>query len=268
MKWTARHFRWAARLGTAGRTTWAAWLGAGMTSPSRDKIRATVAGQAECSGGPEATLRAFQCVTRPTWLTYRDWWAEIGKGRLLVHKRYRETLGSRLGLRGCAAPRRAGCSGRRGGAGPASAASRAAQWCARRVELEETAVARCDLVASGRACRWETGTISRQVCVLVLRMVTIGVYGFDGESFLQRLRHADVGRARRTPAPRCPRTRICMGELTPTAGGPRPGADRLRAPPIAPTTELRQLQYAEDDRQGSASAPPRALCRVHPPLHH
>ena len=26
----------------------------------------------------------------------------------------------------------------------------------------------------------------------VLRMVTIGVYGFDGESFLQRLRHADV----------------------------------------------------------------------------
>lgn len=26
----------------------------------------------------------------------------------------------------------------------------------------------------------------------MIRMVTIGVYGFDGESFLQRLRHADT----------------------------------------------------------------------------
>ena len=44
----------------------------------------------------------------------------------------------------------------------------------------------------------------------VLRMVTIGVYGFDGESFRQRLRHADV--------------RLLL--------------------------DVRQLQYAEDDRQG------------------
>ncbi|MEU4223091.1 DUF488 domain-containing protein [Nonomuraea sp. NPDC026600] len=52
-------------------------------------------------------------------------------------------------------------------------------------------------------------------------MVTIGVYGFGGESFLQRLRHADV--------------RLLLD---------------VRQRRGAPTTELRRLQYAEDDRQG------------------
>jgi Protein of unknown function, DUF488 len=42
-----------------------------------------------------------------------------------------------------------------------------------------------------------------------------------------------------------------VGELEAAAGGACRGGDRVRAPPdLAPTTELRQLQYAEDARQG------------------
>ena len=86
-------------------------------------------------------------------------------------------------------------------------------------------------------------------------MVTIGVYGFDGESFLQRLRHADV------------RLLLDVRQRRGVRGPEYAWANSLRLQAalaharigyehhleLAPTTELRQLQYAEDDRHGSAS---------------
>lgn len=62
-----------------------------------------------------------------------------------------------------------------------------------------------------------------------LSIMTIGVYGFDRE-------------------------------LTPVAAGPRPGRDRLRAPPeLAAISEPRLLQYAGDDRQGVGKRSRREL---------
>src|SRR5918997_3383120 len=86
----------------------------------------------------------------------------------------------------------------------------------------------------------------------MLRMVTIGVYGFDGESFLLRLREAAVSlvldvrqrRGVRGPEYAWANSRRLQAAL----------ADARIAyehhPELAPTTELRQLQYAEDDRRG------------------
>jgi uncharacterized protein (DUF488 family) len=86
----------------------------------------------------------------------------------------------------------------------------------------------------------------------LLRMLTIGVYGFDAESFLQGLRHADVcllidvrqRRGVRGPEYAWANSRRLQAAL----------ADAQIAyehhPELAPTTELRHLQYAEDDRQG------------------
>ncbi|ONI91695.1 hypothetical protein ALI22I_07405 [Saccharothrix sp. ALI-22-I] len=87
-------------------------------------------------------------------------------------------------------------------------------------------------------------------------MVTIGVYGFDGESFLQRLRHADVRllldvRARR--GVRGPEyTWATSRRLQAALAQARIAYEHH--PELAPTTGLRRLQHAEDDRQGSASA--------------
>jgi uncharacterized protein (DUF488 family) len=83
-------------------------------------------------------------------------------------------------------------------------------------------------------------------------MVTIGVYGFDSESFLQRLRQADV------------RLLLDVRQRRGVRGPEYAWANSLRLqaalaqariayehhPELAPTTELRQLQYAEDARQG------------------
>jgi uncharacterized protein (DUF488 family) len=83
-------------------------------------------------------------------------------------------------------------------------------------------------------------------------MVTIGVYGFDGESFLQRLQRADV------------RLLLDVRQRRGVRGAEYAWANsrRLQAaladariayehhPELAPTTELRRLQYAEDDRRG------------------
>ena len=86
----------------------------------------------------------------------------------------------------------------------------------------------------------------------VLKMMTIGVYGFDRQSFLQRLREADVRllldvRQRRG----------VRGREYAWANSRRLQAALAEAqiayehhPELAPTTELRQLQYAEDHRQG------------------
>ena len=92
-------------------------------------------------------------------------------------------------------------------------------------------------------------------------MVTIGVYGFDGESFLQRLRHADV------------RLLLDVRQRRGVRGPEYAWANSLRLqealaqaqiayehhPELAPTTELRQLQYAEDARQGVGKRSRREL---------
>ncbi|MEV0285400.1 DUF488 domain-containing protein [Kribbella sp. NPDC050820] len=86
----------------------------------------------------------------------------------------------------------------------------------------------------------------------MLKVVTIGVYGFDAESFLQRLLDADV------------RLLVDVRQRRGVRGPEYAWANSLRLqaalaqariayehhPELAPTTELRQLQYAEDDRQG------------------
>jgi len=86
----------------------------------------------------------------------------------------------------------------------------------------------------------------------VLRVVTVGVYGFDGESFLQRLRHADVRllldirqrRGVRGPDYSWANSARLQHVLSAADIGYR------HVKELAPTTELRQLQYREDDRQG------------------
>jgi uncharacterized protein (DUF488 family) len=83
-------------------------------------------------------------------------------------------------------------------------------------------------------------------------MVTIGVYGFDGESFLQRLRHADVRllldirqrRGVRGPDYAWANSARLQRALAAADIGYR------HVKELAPTTELRQLQYREDDRRG------------------
>ena len=84
------------------------------------------------------------------------------------------------------------------------------------------------------------------------RVVTVGVYGFSLDAFLAALRRADV------------RLLLDVRQRRGVRGSEYSWANakRLQAalaeagiayehhPELAPTTELRQLQYAEDDRQG------------------
>jgi uncharacterized protein (DUF488 family) len=95
----------------------------------------------------------------------------------------------------------------------------------------------------------------------MLKMVTIGVYGFDGESFLRRLQEADV------------RLLLDVRQRRGVRGREYAWANsrRLQAaladariayehhPELAPTTELRRLQYAEDDRLGVGKRSRREL---------
>lgn len=95
----------------------------------------------------------------------------------------------------------------------------------------------------------------------MLRTVTIGVYGFDGESFLRRLRDADV------------RLLLDVRQRRGVRGPEYAWANSVRLqaalarvriayehhPELAPTTELRRLQYAEDDRQGVGKRSRREL---------
>ncbi|MDJ0769496.1 MAG: DUF488 domain-containing protein [Ilumatobacter sp.] len=81
---------------------------------------------------------------------------------------------------------------------------------------------------------------------------TIGVYGFDQASFLHRLREADVRllldvrqrRGVRGPEYAWANSRRLQAALADA------GIAYEHHRELAPTTELRQLQYAEDDRQG------------------
>ena len=95
----------------------------------------------------------------------------------------------------------------------------------------------------------------------MLRLATIGVYGFDAESFLLRLREVDVRllldvrqrRGVRGPEYAWANSRRLQAAL----------ADARIAyehhPELAPTTELRRLQYAEDDRLGVGKRSRREL---------
>lgn len=92
-------------------------------------------------------------------------------------------------------------------------------------------------------------------------IATIGVYGFDVESFLERLRHNGVGlvidvRQRRgVRGPEYAWANSVRLQAALASAGIR-YQHRLE---LAPTTELRHLQYAEDDRQGVGKRSRREL---------
>jgi uncharacterized protein (DUF488 family) len=83
-------------------------------------------------------------------------------------------------------------------------------------------------------------------------VATIGVYGFTAQTFLQRLRAADVGLVLDVR-----QRRGVRGSEYAWANSARLQAALADAglryrhhKELAPTTELRRLQYREDDRQG------------------
>jgi uncharacterized protein (DUF488 family) len=86
----------------------------------------------------------------------------------------------------------------------------------------------------------------------VRTVATIGVYGFTAETFLACLGEADVGlvldvrqrRGVRGPDYAWANSARLQAALTAAEIGYRHHKE------LAPTTELRQLQYREDDRQG------------------
>jgi len=84
------------------------------------------------------------------------------------------------------------------------------------------------------------------------QFATIGVYGFDGAGFLRALQEAEVGivldvRQRRGVRgseyawANSKRLQAALGEA---------GIGYSHLPELAPTTEMRQLQYEEDARKG------------------
>jgi uncharacterized protein (DUF488 family) len=85
-----------------------------------------------------------------------------------------------------------------------------------------------------------------------MRLATIGVYGFTLEDFLRTLREADVRllldvrqrRGVRGPQYAWANAKRLQAALADAGIGYR------HHPELAPTTELRQLQYHEDDRLG------------------
>ena len=101
-------------------------------------------------------------------------------------------------------------------------------------------------------------------------IATIGVYGFDRDSFLAALAAAPVGlvldvRQRRGVRgseyawANARRLQAALGEA---------GIGYAHLKELAPTTELRQLQYREDARLGEGKrSRTRPRRRVRPPLH-
>jgi uncharacterized protein (DUF488 family) len=83
-------------------------------------------------------------------------------------------------------------------------------------------------------------------------LATIGVYGFDGTDFIRALREAEVGlvldvrqrrgvRGSRYAWANAKRLEAALAEA---------GIGYNHLPELAPTTEMRQLQYREDERRG------------------
>lgn len=92
-------------------------------------------------------------------------------------------------------------------------------------------------------------------------LLTIGVYGFDGESFLCRLVQADVRAVLDVRQRRGVRGSeyAWANSLRLQAALARAGIAYEHHLALAPTTELRQLQYAEDDRCGVGKRTRREL---------
>jgi uncharacterized protein (DUF488 family) len=92
-------------------------------------------------------------------------------------------------------------------------------------------------------------------------VVTIGVYGFDEESFLRWLRQADVKLLLDVRQRRGVRGAeyAWANSLRLQAALAQAGIGYEHHLELAPTTELRQLQYAEDDRQGVGKRSRREL---------
>jgi uncharacterized protein (DUF488 family) len=84
------------------------------------------------------------------------------------------------------------------------------------------------------------------------RLATIGVYGFDLEGFLRTLREADVRLVldvRQRRGVRGPQYSWANSQRLQAALADA-GVGYQHHPELAPTTEMRQLQYREDDRLG------------------
>jgi uncharacterized protein (DUF488 family) len=86
----------------------------------------------------------------------------------------------------------------------------------------------------------------------VRRLATIGVYGFDLSSFLATLHEADVGLVLDVRQRRGVRGReyAWANSLRLQAALALAGIEYEHHRELAPTTELRQLQYREDAREG------------------
>src|SRR3954471_20548465 len=84
------------------------------------------------------------------------------------------------------------------------------------------------------------------------QFATIGVYGFDGAGFIRALREAGVGivldvrqrRGVRGSEYAWANSKRLQGALS------EAGIGYSHLPELAPTTEMRQLQYREDERRG------------------
>ena len=86
----------------------------------------------------------------------------------------------------------------------------------------------------------------------VKQLATIGVYGFTLEEFLRSLREADVRLVldvRQRRGVRGPQYAWANSKRL-QAALEEAGIDYQHHPELAPTTDLRQLQYREDDRLG------------------
>ena len=86
----------------------------------------------------------------------------------------------------------------------------------------------------------------------VKKLATIGVYGFTLEEFLRSLRDADVRLVldvRQRRGVRGPQYAWANSKRLQSALA-EAGIDYRHHPELAPTTDLRQLQYREDDRLG------------------
>ncbi|MET9510137.1 DUF488 domain-containing protein [Streptomyces flavidovirens] len=95
----------------------------------------------------------------------------------------------------------------------------------------------------------------------MVKLATIGVYGFDGDSFLERLQQADVRLlldVRQRRGVRGP-DYTWANSLRLQAALAEAGIAYEHHRELAPTTELRHLQYAEDDRQGVGKRSRREL---------
>jgi uncharacterized protein (DUF488 family) len=96
------------------------------------------------------------------------------------------------------------------------------------------------------------GESARPGDVTIKRLATIGVYGFTLEEFLGTLHYADVRMlldVRQRRGVRGPQYAWANSKRLQTTLS-EAGIAYRHHPELAPTTELRQLQYREDDRLG------------------